>query len=102
MVLAVLRGPAADEEPAKGATSLSNPLAVRMGNYGKFQSWTFPVLGTGVVDFPAVLRVLDEHHFAGPVTIEVEGFQGVKLDEAQTKQYVGQSAAFIKSLGKFR
>ena len=60
------------------------------------------MLGTGVVDFPAVLKVLKEHHFQGPVTMEVEGFQGVVLDEAQTKKYIGDSAAYIKSLGNFR
>ena len=69
---------------------------------GKLQSWNFPVLGTGVVNFPAVLKVLEEHHFKGPVTIEVEGFHGVVLDEAQTKKYIGDSAAYIKSLANFR
>jgi L-ribulose-5-phosphate 3-epimerase len=69
---------------------------------GKLESWNFPVLGTGVVDFPAVLKVLEEHHFAGPMTMEVEGFHGVELDEAQTKKYIGDSAAYLKSLGNFR
>jgi sugar phosphate isomerase/epimerase len=69
---------------------------------GKLKSWNFPVLGTGVVDFPAVLRVLEEHRFQGPITIEVEGFQGVVLNREQTEKYIGGSAAYIKSLGKFR
>jgi len=70
---------------------------------GKLQSWkTFPSWATGVVDFPAVLKVLEEHRFKGPVTIEVEGFHGVELDISQTKKYIGDSAAYIKSLGNFR
>jgi L-ribulose-5-phosphate 3-epimerase len=69
---------------------------------GRLESWNFPVLGAGVVDFPAVLRVLEEHHFRGPITMEVEGFQGVVLDQVQTEEYIEDSAAYIKSLGKFR
>ena len=43
-----------------------------------------------MVDFPAVLQVLEEHHFRGPITMEVEGIHGVVLDEAQTKQYIAE------------
>jgi SSS family transporter len=68
---------------------------------GKLQSWNFPVLGTGVVDFPAVLKILEEYRFKGPITMEVEGFQGVVLDQAQTEKYIGDSAAYVQSLGKF-
>jgi sugar phosphate isomerase/epimerase len=60
------------------------------------------VLGKGVVDFPAVLRVLEEHHFRGPITMEVEGTHGVEMDEAQTKQYIADSVKYIQSLGNFR
>ncbi len=40
---------------------------------GKYMDWNFPVLGKGVVDFPGILKVLEEHHFHGPITMEVEG-----------------------------
>jgi sugar phosphate isomerase/epimerase len=69
---------------------------------GKYTDWNFPVLGTGVVDFLAVLKVLEEHHFRGPITIEVEGVKGVAMDEAQTKRYIAESIAYIQSLGNFR
>ncbi|MEN6405464.1 MAG: sugar phosphate isomerase/epimerase family protein [Thermoguttaceae bacterium] len=69
---------------------------------GKYEDWTFPVLGTGVVDFPAVLKVLEEHHFTGPVTIEVEGTHGVDMSESQTKQYVADSVHYVQSQGKFK
>jgi sugar phosphate isomerase/epimerase len=69
---------------------------------GQFKVWDFPVLGKGVVDFPAVLKVLAEHGFRGPITMEVEGTHGVEMDEAQTKQYIAESVGYIQSLGNFR
>ena len=69
---------------------------------GQYQVWNFPVLGMGVVDFPGVLRVLEEHHFRGPITMEVEGIHGVEMDEAQTKHYIADSVKYIQSLGNFR
>ena len=69
---------------------------------GQYKAWNFPVLGKGVVDFPAILKVLEEHHFRGPITMEVEGVQGVEMDEAQTKQYIAESVTYIQSLGNFR
>jgi sugar phosphate isomerase/epimerase len=69
---------------------------------GKYMSWNFPALGKGVVDFPGVLRLLEQHGFKGPITIEVEGIQGLEMNEAQTKSYIAQSVAYIKSLGEFK
>ena len=69
---------------------------------GRYMSWEFPVLGTGVVDFPAVLKVLEEHGFRGPITIEVEGVKGVEMSEAQTKQYIADSIRYVQSLGDFQ
>lgn len=69
---------------------------------GKYEDWNFPVLGKGVVDFPAVLKLLENHGYSGPITIEVEGVKGVEMDEAQTKQYIAESIEYVKSLGNFR
>ncbi len=69
---------------------------------GQYKVWNFPVLGKGVVDFPAVLKVLEEHDFRGPITMEVEGIHGVEMDEGQTKQYIAESVKYIQSLGNFR
>jgi sugar phosphate isomerase/epimerase len=69
---------------------------------GRYMDWNFPVLGKGVVDFPAVLAVLQQHHFNGPITLEVEGVKGVEMTEAQTKQYIAESVAYIHSLGNFK
>ena len=64
--------------------------------------WNFPALGKGVVDFPAILKLLEEHRFRGPVTMETEGIHGVVMDEAQTKQYIAESVKYIQSLGGFK
>ncbi len=69
---------------------------------GELGVWNFPALGKGVVDFPAVLNVLEAHHFNGPITMEVEGILGVTMDENQTKRYIGESVRYIQSLGCFR
>ena len=68
---------------------------------GAFESWTFPALGKGIVDFKGVLRVLDEHDYAGPVTLEFEGTKGVELDEAGTKRAIEESIAYLRSIGSF-
>ncbi len=69
---------------------------------GQYKVWNFPVLGTGVVDFPGVLKVLEAHGFRGPITMEVEGIHGVSMNESQTKKYIADSVVYIQSLGNFR
>ena len=52
---------------------------------GEFETWDFPVLGQGVVDFPKIVRMLKDHGYQGPVTIEFEGTKGITLDESEQK-----------------
>ncbi len=68
---------------------------------GELESWTFPPLGKGIVDFNGVLSVLDEHSYAGPVTLEFEGVKGVELDEQGAKQAIADSVAYLRSIGTF-
>jgi len=68
---------------------------------GEFETWVFPPLGQGQVDFPGVLRVLQEHRYTGPVTLEFEGTKGVELDEAQTRRAIEESVAYLRALGDF-
>ena len=49
-----------------------------------------------------IFKVLQEHHFHGPITIEVEGARGVVMNEAETKRYIAGSIAYIQSLGNFQ
>jgi inosose dehydratase len=69
---------------------------------GKCGQWNFPALGQGVVDIPGVLRILREHGFSGPITMEIEGIRGVRLSEEQVKKNLADSAAYLRSLGTFQ
>lgn len=66
---------------------------------GGFEEWTFPVLGTGVVDFPAVFKMLGDRGFEGPYTMELEGTQGVERNEAEQLEYIADSAAYLRRIG---
>ncbi len=69
---------------------------------GRPGSWTFPALGQGKVDLAGVLGVLEAHHYAGPITIEVEGIEGQPWDQAQTRQAIADSVAHLRRLAPFR
>lgn len=69
---------------------------------GEFESWHFPALGRGKVNLPEVLRILREHGYTGPVTMEIEGIQGVRRNRQEVEQDIADSAAYLRSLGKFK
>ncbi len=69
---------------------------------GAFETWEFPVPGKGSVDFPALVKLLQKHGYAGPVTIEFEGVQGKDLTEEETKQAIAESVAYVRKLGDFK
>lgn len=69
---------------------------------GEFEAWNFPVLGQGKVNFPAVLQVLRDHGYTGPVTLEFEGVKGAELTEEQTKKAIADSVSYIRSVGHFK
>jgi L-ribulose-5-phosphate 3-epimerase len=66
---------------------------------GQLETWDFPPLGRGKVDIPGVLAVLREHGYRGPITIEVEGTEGVKRSKAEIKRQIAESAKYLRSLG---
>lgn len=68
---------------------------------GKLKSWCFPTLGQGKVDIPGVLKVLVDHGYRGPITLEIEGTEGVKRSKETIKKEISDSAKYIRSLGKF-
>lgn len=68
----------------------------------EFETWNFPPLGAGKVNFPMILQVLREQSYTGPITIEFEGVKGVELTEDQVKQSIATSVDYLKSLAKFR
>lgn len=63
---------------------------------GGFEAWDFPGIGEGVVDFPGVLRVLKDHAFQGPLTLEIEGVKGEDLSEAETRDRVARSVKNLR------
>jgi L-ribulose-5-phosphate 3-epimerase len=66
---------------------------------GGFEEWTFPALGTGVVDFPAVFAMLGTRGFTGPYTMELEGTKGVDRSEAEQLAYIADSVAYLRKIG---
>ncbi len=68
---------------------------------GKYQDFHFPTLGEGVVDFPGVLGMLCERGFSGPYTLELEGIEGIELDEAGQLAHVADSVAYLRRIGAF-
>ncbi len=69
---------------------------------GEFETWNFPPLGQGKVNFPEILKILKEHHYKGPITIEFEGVKGVELTEEQTKEAIEKSVNYLRTLGCFK
>mgnify|MGYP006291384025 CR=1 FL=1 len=68
---------------------------------GGFETWDFPVVGQGIVDFPTIVEMLRRKAYQGPVTIEFEGTKGVELNEAETKQAIADSVAYVRTLSDF-
>jgi len=61
--------------------------------------WAFGPLGSGRVDLPEIVRILRDHNFHGPFSLEVEGFAGEDLTREQNLQRVRQSLEYLTSLG---
>jgi len=66
---------------------------------GRFKGPIFPPLGTGVVDFPNVFRILAEVGFTGPYTLEIEGDNVSKLDAAGRQDFLRTCVAYLRTLG---
>jgi len=56
---------------------------------GGFKTWHFPALGQGIVDFPGIFRLLAARGFHGPFTMEIEGIEGIKWDQAAQLKAIG-------------
>jgi sugar phosphate isomerase/epimerase len=69
---------------------------------GQYETWHFPALGKGVVDFPEIFRLLNARGFYGPFTMELEGIKGEEWDEAATIQCVADSVAYLRRIGAMK
>ena len=67
----------------------------------ELEAWVFPALGEAKTDFPAVFKVLREHRYAGPVTLEVEGITGVEWTAEDRKKAMEDSVAYLRSIESF-
>jgi L-ribulose-5-phosphate 3-epimerase len=66
---------------------------------GGFESWHFPALGEGVVDFGACIGLLETSGFTGPFTLELEGIQGEAFSETLAKSRVEASLTYLSQIG---
>ena len=39
---------------------------------GADDEWNFPAIGKGYLDFPKIFSLLKEHHYEGPISVEIE------------------------------
>ena len=69
---------------------------------GVYQEWNFPALGQGVVDISGVLNLLREHDYQGPITMEIEGVEGIDWDEETTKRAIEDSVDYLHSVENFQ
>lgn len=69
---------------------------------GEFESWHFPALGKGIVKIPAVLQLLRQHRYTGPITMEIEGVKGIARNQQDILRDVAESASYLKSLMQFK
>ena len=66
---------------------------------GGFQSWHFPALGAGVVDFKVCKDLLEQSGFTGPYTMELEGIRGEDFTEELAKNRVAASLDHLREIG---
>ncbi len=66
---------------------------------GGYHSGNFPVLGQGVVDFPAVFRILGQTGFTGPYTMEIEGGRVQGLSSDERLDFLKQCVAYLRGIG---
>ena len=66
---------------------------------GGFEEWAFGALGTGRVDLPRIVRLLESRGFHGPYSLEVEGFAGEDITRESRVQRLRQSIGYLSGLG---
>ena len=66
---------------------------------GAEKDWNFPALGKGAVDFPAILRNLENAGNGSPFSVELEFTPDGAGSLAAVNQAVRESARYLKSLG---
>ncbi|MFA6890541.1 MAG: sugar phosphate isomerase/epimerase family protein [Sphaerochaetaceae bacterium] len=65
---------------------------------GSPETWNFPALGKGYVDFPGVFALLDENNNDAPLSVEIE-FTDAPRSLKTVDDAVRDSATYLKNLG---
>ena len=66
---------------------------------GAYQTWHFPALGEGIVDFPSIFEIFAGHGRNGPYTLEVEGISGESLTRRDVERRIEQSLDYLRDHG---
>lgn len=66
---------------------------------GGYQTWHFPALGEGIVDFPSIFEIFAGHGRNGPYTLEVEGIRGESLTRRDVERRIEQSLDYLRDHG---
>ena len=66
---------------------------------GGYQTWHFPALGEGIVDFPSIFEIFAGHGRNGPYTLEVEGISGESLTRQDVERRIEQSLDYLHDHG---
>lgn len=69
---------------------------------GQFNTWHFPTLGTGIIDFAGVFQELDAIGYDGPYTLEIEGIEGEERSERLITSRVAESVGYLRGLGRLQ
>lgn len=64
----------------------------------EFETWNFPVLGEGKVNFPCILDVLAQKGYRGPITLEFEGIEGTELNQEETLAAIETSVEYARKI----
>lgn len=66
---------------------------------GAFETYDFPALGEGIVDFKGTFDVLNAAGFYGPFSLELEGVRGQEYTFEEKKGVVQRSLAHLRAVG---
>lgn len=90
------------DAPAELRKSIEYVATVEFKDHnGEFESWSFPALGKGKLDFKTVLDLLHHHRYTGPVTIEIEGVKGITRTQPEIENDIRDSVLYLRSLDQF-
>ena len=66
-----------------------------------YHEWDFPAIGEGKCDYPGIKAILDPLDMIIPLTMEIEGTKGIKLNLEKSKDVVKRSVNYLNGLFSF-